>query len=59
LTKHLYKKGNTEQGGLYYLKGGDFENEIKQINKFSKQFELNTYFEEEFFETKKIVHIRY
>ena len=59
ITKHLYKEGNRKSKGLYYLKGGDFEEEIKKMKKESHQFELNTFFEEEFFETKKIVHLPY
>ena len=59
ITKHLYKEGNRKSKGLYYLKGGDFEEEIKKMKKESHQLELNTFFEEEFFETKKIVHLPY
>lgn len=47
LTKH----------GIWYLKGGDLTEELSEL-KHPKVFELQTVFEEEFFETKKIVYIR-
>jgi len=57
LTKHLYKGNSDSNKGLFYLKGGDFENELKQINKKTIVIDLTEYFNEEFFETKKIVQI--
>jgi len=49
---------NTLRNGILYLKGGDFENELQELKNWSHQiFSLSTYFEEEFFETKKLVHL--
>lgn len=48
---------NDLPNGLFYLKGGDFEEELEGLKKNIKIWELNRFFEEPFFETKKIVHI--
>lgn len=42
--------------GIIALKGGDLTEELKNINAKHTIYHLNTYFEEAFFETKKIVH---
>ncbi len=59
MTKHLCKAGNSRKNGLYYLKGGDFSDELKKIKMAFRQFELRTFFEEDFFDTKKIVYLAY
>ena len=52
------KKGFNEiPNGMIYLKGGDFENELKNLSKKYKVYNIEDFFEEEFFQTKKIVHI--
>ncbi len=52
------KKGFNEiPNGIIYLKGGDFENELKNLRKKYKVYNIEDFFEEEFFQTKKIVHI--
>lgn len=43
--------------GIWYLKGGDLTEELAGL-RHPKIFELQSIFEEEFFETKKIVYIR-
>ena len=48
---------NSVRNGILYLKGGDLKEEIKELGKKSRVYELSDYFTEEFFETKKIVHI--
>jgi 16S rRNA (guanine527-N7)-methyltransferase len=48
-----FKKSN----GIIALKGGDLKLELAQIKNRFATYNLNKYFEEEFFETKKIVHI--
>ena len=48
---------NSIRNGIIYLKGGDFETELKEFKSRSKVFPLSSFFEEPFFETKKIVHI--
>ncbi|MBK9525666.1 MAG: 16S rRNA (guanine(527)-N(7))-methyltransferase RsmG [Bacteroidetes bacterium] len=48
---------NVLRNGILYLKGGDLSQEIKELGKQALIFNLNTYFKEEFFETKKVVYV--
>lgn len=51
------KKQNHElENGILYLKGGDLTEELASFPK-AKQYNLSDYFSEEFFETKKVVHL--
>ncbi len=43
--------------GILALKGGDLDEELKELGRKARVFELSDYFEEAFFETKKVVHI--
>ena len=49
------KNFNTLANGLLCLKGGDLTDEIKSSGKRSVVYPLSGFFEEEFFETKKLV----
>ncbi len=51
------KSSNNLINGLLYLKGGDLDEEIKKIKKYVEVKELSDWFEEEFFETKKLVYV--
>jgi len=44
------------KNGILYLKGGDLTEELKIYTK-ATLYNLSDYFEEDFFETKKIVHL--
>ncbi len=44
------------KNGILYLKGGDLTEELKLYTKATLYY-LSDYFEEDFFETKKIVHL--
>ena len=44
------------KNGILYLKGGDLTEELKTYTK-ATLYDLSDYFEEDFFETKKIVHL--
>ena len=44
------------KNGILYLKGGDLTEELKLYTK-ATLYDLSVYFEEDFFETKKIVHL--
>lgn len=44
------------KNGILYLKGGDLTEELKDY-RTAKIFELSNYFEEGFFETKKVVYL--
>ncbi len=59
LVKKNIKKGgeNKIANGIIYLKGGDFEEELAEIEKNAAITPISNYFEEEFFETKKIIYI--
>lgn len=55
--KKIAKKKNHElKNGILYLKGGDLTEELANFPN-ATLFDLTKYFEEEFFETKKVVHI--
>ena len=55
--KILKKNMNDKPNGMIYLKGGDFNDEIEFIHADHSTFELRSYFDEPFFETKKIIHL--
>jgi len=50
--KHRHEIRN----GILYLKGGDLSEELANFPK-AKLYDISNYFEFEFFETKKVVHI--
>ena len=54
MTKHLVDKG---QGVLYYLKGGELADELLPLRQRYRVHELNEFFEEGFFATKKVVEV--
>ena len=50
------KQRHELKNGILYLKGGDLTEELQHFSN-AKIFNLTDYFKEEFFETKKVVHI--
>jgi 16S rRNA (guanine527-N7)-methyltransferase len=56
--KDKIKKSNTNDlsNGILYLKGGDLTEELKNFPK-ATQYNLSDFFKEDFFETKKVVHL--
>lgn len=48
---------NELKNGILYLKGGDLKQELNPFGKKIKIFDLSSYFEEAFFESKKIVYM--
>ena len=50
------KSNNALKNGILYLKGGDLTEELQGFPK-ATLYNLNDYFEEDFFETKKVVHL--
>lgn len=46
---------NTKHNGILYLKGGDLAEELAGLK--CELFSLKNYFEEDFFETKKVVYL--
>lgn len=54
----IKKESNHElQNGILYLKGGDLSEELKESKLRFKLFELPSYFDEDFFDTKKVVYV--
>jgi len=49
---------NKLKNGLLFLKGGDLQQEIAESGLNVRQFPLSDYFEEEFFETKKVLYVQ-
>ncbi len=49
---------NALPNGLICLKGGDLQNEVKKYRKMAMIADLNDYFAEPFFETKKVVYVQ-
>lgn len=43
--------------GILYLKGGDLSAELKEAKKKHKLHDLTNFYQEEFFETKKVVYV--
>lgn len=57
IRKNITKKSNHQlSNGILYLKGGDLTEELSVFPK-ANQYDLSDYFDEEFFETKKVVHM--
>ncbi len=61
LTKHLIstEQKNAITNGILYLKGGDFSEEIKPFKNNTYIVNLTDYFDEDFFETKKLIHLSF
>ena len=52
------KSFNKMRNGILYLKGGDITEEIAAVKRYkTKIYKLDKYFDNEFFETKKLVHV--
>jgi 16S rRNA (guanine527-N7)-methyltransferase len=50
--------GNNDlANGILYLKGGDLAEEMKEIKRPWSQYLLTDYFEDPFFETKKVIYV--
>jgi len=56
----IRKKGgfNEIPNGILYLKGGEFDDELKEVNRPNKVYPISDFYEEEFFDTKFVVYIR-
>ena len=49
-------KSSYEKAGIYYLKGGDVKEELQELKRPYKVWEISEFYRDEFFETKKVVH---
>jgi 16S rRNA (guanine527-N7)-methyltransferase len=52
------KQQNGLPNGILYLKGGDLKAEMKPIKSYYEITEISDFFEEAFFETKKVVYVQ-
>lgn len=50
---------NKLENGILYLKGGDFGEELALFKSRVQLYELSAFFDEEFFETKKVIHLSF
>jgi len=60
-TRNRIRKGKeagSMANGILYLKGGDLREELADFPK-AKVYPISKYFEEEFFETKKVVYLKF
>jgi 16S rRNA (guanine527-N7)-methyltransferase len=48
---------NEFQNGILYLKGGEVDEEMDELDKSYVVYHLNDYFQEEYFETKKVIYL--
>jgi 16S rRNA (guanine527-N7)-methyltransferase len=54
------RKGNSSGfgNGIIYIKGGDLHDELKSLRLSAKVYEITDYFEEAYFETKKVIYLQ-
>jgi 16S rRNA (guanine527-N7)-methyltransferase len=52
-----FDNNNTLDNGILYLKGGALEEELQSLRRPYAVYELQKYFSEDFYETKKLVYI--
>lgn len=58
ITKNISTKNiNAVPNGLICLKGGDLATELKPLKKWYELTDISEYFQEPFFETKKILYV--
>ena len=55
MTRNVLNSKSTEHS-IIYLKGGDFDEELKGLKNYSVT-NISDFFDEEFFETKKIIYL--
>jgi len=60
-VKHKISKSskNNLPNGILYLKGGDLTEEMKTVKQWHKEYLLKDFFEGEFFETKKVIYVKF
>ena len=51
------KSNHERKNGILYLKGGDLSEEMSTVKQKYKEFLLSDIYSEEFFETKKVIHV--
>jgi 16S rRNA (guanine527-N7)-methyltransferase len=56
--KFLKRSINPLKNGILYLKGGDLKEELSTVKHPYIVHPLNTFFKEEFFDTKAVVYVK-
>jgi 16S rRNA (guanine527-N7)-methyltransferase len=51
------KSDHELDNGILYLKGGDLDEELRELKKPYSLYNLSDYFKEDFFDTKKVVYV--
>jgi 16S rRNA (guanine527-N7)-methyltransferase len=60
IDKKIKKENKNDlPNGILYLKGGDLNDEMSTVKKKYTIHDLNKIFEEEFFDTKKVVYVKW
>lgn len=49
---------NDFPNGILYLKGGDLTKELSGLKQHYKEFDISEFYEQEFFQTKKVVYVQ-
>ncbi len=60
LIRKSFKQKSTNEipNGVLYLKGGDLTEEMASVDYYYREFHLSDYYQEDFFETKKVVYVK-
>jgi len=58
INNYSSMQNNAIPNGLLALKGGDLKEELSNLQYDFQTYDLSMYFEEEFFETKKLVYVQ-
>ena len=61
-TKGKFRKENVDpefQNGIFYLKGGEVDEELEALGRMYVSYHLEDYFKEEYFQTKKVIYLPY
>lgn len=57
-NKFKMEQRNELPNGILYLKGGDLTEEMQPVQQTVHYYDISDFYEEEFFETKKVVHVK-
>lgn len=60
-VKNKFKKEDINEfpNGIFYLKGGDIDDEMEELNVSYVTYHLEDYFTEPFFDSKKVIYMPY